>query len=251
MARRADRAIRKPGRTCMEPISGKVYPMHLHRFLPSGFFGLLALSVTGLLAQAQDTSSVNQAFQLARGSVPPPDQTKVVSVYGLGTPAAIQKWYIIFYDPNVSSHGHAVLVQDGQVVKSYDAQGGVTYSARLTFDPSRITSEQPALNAAQNYATRHNIPYDSVRALLKQTSLSRPFRWRIELMDAGKSRGYVYVNAVDDTVANYSVPDSERGHGTGSASTDAQDFGNDVKNTFLGIGGDLQEFFTGERTVDR
>jgi hypothetical protein len=32
---------------------------------------------------------------------------------------------------------------------------------------------------------------------------------------------------------------------------DARNFGNDVKNTFLGIGGDLQEFFTGQRTVDK
>ena len=31
----------------------------------------------------------------------------------------------------------------------------------------------------------------------------------------------------------------------------AAGFGNDVKNTFLGVGGDLQQFFTGERTVDK
>jgi hypothetical protein len=38
---------------------------------------------------------------------------------------------------------------------------------------------------------------------------------------------------------------------TGGLVGDAKRFGNDVKRTFLGIGGDLQEFFTGERTVDQ
>jgi hypothetical protein len=222
-------------------------------FFPTVWIGLAAV---GLLisgrAPAQDTSSVNQAFQIARSAVNPATQNQVVSVYGLGTPSAIQKWYIIFYDPTVASHGRAVLVENGAIVKTYDAQGGTTYSARLAFDPSRISSEQPALNAAQDYASRHNIAYNGVRALLKETGANRPFRWRIELIDSGTSRGYVYVNAIDDTVASYVPPHhAGDGGGTGSVSQDAQDFGHDVKSTFLGIGGDLEQFFTGERTVDR
>ncbi|MEI9999180.1 MAG: hypothetical protein WDO13_08400 [Verrucomicrobiota bacterium] len=38
---------------------------------------------------------------------------------------------------------------------------------------------------------------------------------------------------------------------TGGVVGDAEKIGNDVKKTFLGIGGDLQQFFTGERTVDQ
>jgi hypothetical protein len=233
--------------------------MHIKTFSPR-WAGLAAICAAVFLsgaAAAQDASTVNAAFHIARTAVSPALQNKVVSLYGLGTPAAIQKWYVIFYDPSVPSHGRAVLVENGAIIKSYPAEGGVTYSSRLTFDPSRITGEEPALNAAQNYATRHNIAYDSVRALLKQTSVTRPFRWRIELMDAGKGEGFVLVNAVDDSVADFDPPDSAApvhhatGTGTGSVAGDAQDFGNDVKNTFLGIGGDLQQFFTGERTVDR
>jgi hypothetical protein len=199
---------------------------------------------------------VNQAFAVARQSVSPEMQTRVVSVYGLGTPDAIQKWYIIFYDPSVPSHGHAVLVQNGQIVKSYAAQGGTTYSARLTYDPSRIRAEEPALNAAQNYASKHNIAYTSVRALLKQTSLEKTLRWRIELMDADKSEGFVLVNPGDDSIAAYVSHDAAHSHASGGTpdggvAGDLEGFGNQVKDTFLGIGGDLQQFFTGERTVDR
>lgn len=198
-------------------------------------------------AWAQNSGSINQAFQTARQAVSPEVQTKVVSLYGLGTPDAIQKWYIIFYDPSVPSHGRAVLVENNQISKTYEARGGAVYSAELTFDPSRITSENLALNAAQGYAARHHLAYDSVRALLKQTNPNKPFCWRVELMDGGNSRGFVYVKALDDSVATYVPP----GGKPSSSDTGLKAFGNDVKNTFLGIGGDLQEFFTGERTVDK
>ena len=125
--------------------------------------------------------------------------------------------------------------------------------------------EGPALTAAQNYATRHDIPYDSVRALLKETSLDRPFRWRIELMNDGRSKGYVFINALDSSVASYASSGSStqvaessttttttsRSNSDDSDNDNSGGFGNDVKRTFLGIGGDLQEFFTGERTVDK
>ena len=210
-----------------------------------------ALAATGLMlmagvASAQNTNSVGGAFEVARGAVKPELQTKVVSVYGTGTAAAIDKWYIIFYDPAVASHGRAVLVENGKISKTYVANGGVTYAKELTFDPSRITSEGPALSAAQSYAAKHKITYDSVHALLKETALNKPFRWRVELLHEGHSRGFVYVNALDDTVASYESPSQKK-----SSSGNSDGFGDDVKNTFLGIGGDLEEFFTGQRTVDK
>jgi hypothetical protein len=204
----------------------------------------MGLMLMAGMAAAQNTNSVGSAFEIARQAVKPELQTKVVSVYGTGTAAAIDKWYIIFYDPAVASHGRAVLVQNGKIAKTYVANGGVTYARDLTFDPSRITSEGPALSAAQDYAAKHKIVYDSVHALLKETGLNKPFRWRVELLQGGHSRGFVYVNALDDSVASYQKPSAGK-------SSQADSFGDDVKNTFLGIGGDLEEFFTGERTVDK
>ena len=232
----------------MWPVSGTTYSMKTKSFLCLIITALAAVLIPGA-AWAQNSSTVSDAFQTARQAVSPAVQTQVVSVYGIGTPSAIQKWYIIFYDPTVASHGRAVLVENNQITKTYAANGGTTYSAALTFDPSRITSEAPALSAAAGYATKHEITYDSVRVLLKQTSANKPFRWRVELLDVGQSKGYVYVNALDDTVAAYSSPSSD----PKSSSDDktAAGFANDVKHTFLGIGGDLEEFFTGERTVDK
>ncbi len=216
-------------------------------------FLFTALAVTGLMpvaiaAPAQNTNTVNDAFQVARAAVKPELQTKVVSVYGTGSAAAIDKWYVIFYDPAVASHGRAVLVENGKISKTYAANGGVTYSKDLTFDPSHITSEAPALSAAQSYAAKHKLTYDSVHALLKETALNKPFRWRVELLNDGHSRGFVYVNALDDSVAAYESPSTQK---KSTSTSDSGGFGNDVKSTFLGIGGDLQQFFTGERTVDK
>jgi hypothetical protein len=232
--------------------------MQTKRFTSSQLGGLALLCawlVCGT-ALAQDSSGVSQAFQTARKAVSSDIQGRVVSVYGIGTPNAIQKWYIIFYDPKVPSHGRAVLVENDQVTKTYEARGGTTYSSALTFDPSRISSETAPLAVAQKYAADHNIAYDSVRALLKQTSVDKPFRWRIELLSGANSHGYVFVNALDDTFALYSTAASTTGEKSSGKSSDSSDnsakgFANKVQNTFLGIGGDLEEFFTGERTVDR
>jgi len=108
---------------------------------------------------------------------------------------------LFFYDPTVASHGRAVLVENNKITKTYAANGGMTYSTALTFDPSRITNEAPVLSAAQTYAAKHDIAYDSVHALLKQSGANKPFRWRVELLNSGNSKGYVYVNALDDSVA--------------------------------------------------
>jgi hypothetical protein len=237
--------------------------MNSNRFLLSGWAAFVALLLASTAARAEST--VSQAFQIARGAVNPAMQTHVVSIYGTGAPGDIEKWYIIFYDPSIPSHGRAVLVANGQIVKTYAANGGAVYHSDLTFDPSRLTPEGPALEAAQSYATRHNIAYDSVRALLKQTSLNHPFRWRIELMNDGRSKGYVFINALDSSVASYAGSSSNTQVAESNSTTttttttrsnsDDEDnsggFGNDVKRTFLGIGGDLQEFFTGQRTVDK
>jgi hypothetical protein len=208
---------------------------------------LAGLGAMPLMGATPAPGTVGDAFQIARQAVKPELQAKVVSVYGTGTAAAIDKWYIIFFDPAVPSHGRAVLVENGKVTKTYAANGGVTYSKDLTFDPSHISSERPALTAARTYAAKRQISYDAVHALLKETALNKPFRWRVELLHEGHSRGFVYVNALDDEVAAYEKPSAQ----ASTSSSNAEGFGDEVKSTFLGIGGDLEQFFTGDRTVDK
>jgi hypothetical protein len=161
--------------------------------------------------------------------------------------------WVIFYDPSTTSHGRAVKVENNQIVRSYEAKGGVVYADALTFARSQVGGEGPALVAAQTYAAQHALAYDHVRVLLRVTETNQPMRWRVQLLDGSASKGFVFVNANDGMFAMYAPPGSvPAGSGTGGGVIgDAQRAANDVKNTFLGIGGDLQEFFTGERTVDQ
>ena len=223
------------------------------------FFCLVALTFVPGRAQTVTTTttvgnSANDAVNIAKDGVDPSLRDRIVSVYGMGTPAAIQTWWVIFYDPSVPSHGRAVNVDKGQFSRTYEAKGGVVYPDSLTFPRSQVTGEGPALAAAQNYAAQHALAYDNVRALLRITTTGQAFRWRVQLLNGSASRGFVFVNASDGTFATYAPPGSvpvKRGTGTGGVVGDAHRAANDVKNTFLGIGGDLQEFFTGERTVDQ
>jgi len=199
------------------------------------------------------SNTASQAVDVAKTGVDAPLRDRIVSVYGVGTPAAIQTWWVIFYDPAMASHGRVVKVENGQVTKTYEAKGGVVYGDTLTFAGTQVTGEGTALAVAQDYAGKHALAYDHVRALLRVTPDNQIPRWRIELLDGATNKGFVFVNATDGAFALYAPPGSvahKDATGTGIA-TDVQHAGNDVKNTFLGIGGDLQEFFTGERTVDQ
>jgi len=204
------------------------------------------------------TNSAVQAVQLAQQSVDASIRDRIVSIYGVGTPVAINRWWVIFYDPSVTSHGRAVRIENGQVVKTYEAQGGVVYDRELSFNVSHVSGEGAALQNAQNYASQQNITYDGARALLRRNTTEGPLRWRVELMRGAQNKGFVFTNAANGSFASYtpagaapSAAKSSTGGANGGLVGDAKHFGNDVKRTFLGIGGDLQEFFTGERTVDQ
>jgi len=231
---------------------------------------LLAISLSPLAAQTTTTTettttsgpitgpqgtSAQQAFDVAKDGVDTELRGRVVSVYGTGTPSAIDTWWVIFYDPSFPSHGHAVRVENGQIVRSYEAKGGVVYGDTLTFSPDQVGGANKALQAAEDYASQHSLAYDHVRALLRLTTHDQTLRWRVQLLDGGVSKGFVFVDAASGAFAHYE-PTARHHHGGGTGTGDsveanANAAGNDIKNTFLGIGGDLQQFFTGERTVDQ
>jgi hypothetical protein len=223
------------------------------------FLCLIALTFVPGRAQIATTtttvvSSASDALNIAKDGVESGLRDRIVSVYGVGTPAAIQTWWVIFYDPSVQSHGRAVKVDNGKITRTYEAKGGVVYPDSLTFPSSQLAGEGPALAVAQNYAAQHALDYDNVRVLLRITTKDQAFRWRVQLLKGPTSKGFVFVNASDGTFATYAPPGSipsKGGTGMGGVAGDAHRAANDVKSTFLGIGGDLQEFFTGERTVDQ
>jgi hypothetical protein len=223
----------------------------------SSLFVLAAFAlfpVASLYAAPQTGLTAQQAVDTARTAVDPALQGKVVSVYGTGTTTGIDTWWIIFYDPSVDSHGRGVKIVNGQAQPSYPAQGGIVYADSLTFATGDVRGIGKALATAEDYAARHSIPYNQVRALLRLTSHGDTLRWRVQLLDNGTNKGVVFVDAASGTFVSFShsgAAHHAETSGGDSVSEHAQAAGDDIKDTFLGIGGDLQQFFTGERTVDK
>ena len=222
--------------------------------LPAEAQGTTVTTTTSTSTGPITTGSASDAVNIAKDGVDASIRDRVVSVYGTGTPAGIQTWWVIFYDPSVESHGRAVKVDNGQITRSYEAKGGVVYGDALTFPRSQVGGETAALQSAQDYAAKHAIAYDHVRALLRVTAQNQDLRWRVQLLDGATNKGFVFVSVSNGEFASYApagAVHTSSASSTGGVVGDAQHLGNDVKNTFLGIGGDLQEFFTGDRTVDQ
>lgn len=211
--------------------------MHIKHFL----FGIALLAVVGWTwGTSPDREAYNQAKTLSIEQY----RTHVLSIYGKGSDKEIKTWHINFYDPDSPSKGKVVVVENGIVTRSHAAESGRTYVDDLSFDPtvSKVTSET-AMKTAKAYAEHNQIAYNATAVLLRRTEQGKAPLWRVEMLQDGVSKGYVFANSEDGNLKNYAPPSKSEGK--------VKDFGRNVENTFRGIGADLEEFFTGERTVDK
>lgn len=188
--------------------------------------------------------SEGTAFDKAKTVITPEYQKHVLSIYGKGSPDKIDTWYFNFYDPNSERKGKTVVIQNDRVDRVHPSEGR-GYDDAWSFDPalSKIDSEQ-ALKTAHEYANQNQISYNSVNLLLKRPEVGKAPIWRVELINQGTSQGFVYSNPQDGKFVKYETPQEAR-------RSEGGNFANDVERTFRGIGADLEEFFTGERTVDK
>jgi hypothetical protein len=216
--------------------------LHMKKTLLSTLLvGAVGLSIVGW---SWGTTPDREAYDLAKGLSVEKYRTHVLSIYGKGNTKDVQTWHINFFDPDSPSKGKVVVVQDGAVTRSHAAEWKSTYDDALSFDPtlSKVTAET-AMKTAKAYADKNLIAYDTTRILLRRTEVGKAPFWRVELRQDGHSKGYVIAKSDDGTFASYEQPKKE---GSG-----VQNLGKDIESTFKGIGADLEEFFTGERTVDK
>ena len=83
----------------------------------AAFISVPSLAQTGIPTTAPVISAID-AVNIAKDGVGPSLHDHIVSVYGVGTPVAIQTWWIIFCDPSVPSHGRVVKVDNGQITRT-------------------------------------------------------------------------------------------------------------------------------------
>ncbi|MBV9463694.1 MAG: hypothetical protein JO317_05640, partial [Verrucomicrobiae bacterium] len=155
--------------------------------------------------------------------------------------------------------------------------------AEVPFNPKDIDADsRDALKAAKQYADQNQISYDRTELWLTRPAQEMPPIWTVHLLKGNESRGYIYASSKDGKYAGYRPPvvqaaalesqdpvgqsrvsgssssvtvtrpkSSSQNTKSHSSSSRRKSRDSDVEDTFLGIGGDLEEFFTGNRTVDR
>ncbi len=205
---------------------------------------LFSILLLAAVAWTWGTRPDREAYDQAKALSVEKDRTHVLSIFGKGSAVDVKTWYVNFYDPDSPSKGRVVVVQDGKVIRSHAAEGRSTYDDDLSFDPtmSKVTSET-AMKTAKTYAEHNQIAYNTTTVLLRRPDHGKAPAWRVGLLQDGNSRGFVFVKSEDGALASYAPPSKPE--------KNIKDFGRDVESTFRGIGADLEEFFTGERTVDK
>jgi len=201
------------------------------------------------------------AYKVAKAVVPAEHQKKVLSFYGKGTATQVKTWFIKFFDPSAKSNARIVVVENGKVERFNAAEGQEEISEALSFDPGSCRAGvDKALGTAARYAKESLIPVDATRVYLNRPAAGKAPVWTVELWHQDRQQGYIYANTKDGGFAGYRPPQSNAGKSSTAPSKGAegsqaaageQSFGEKMEETFLEIGGDLEEFFTGERTLDK
>ncbi len=164
-------------------------------------------------------------------------------------------WEIQFRDPNFKGNRRAVVVKDGRPVSDKPATvraflGGDLASlpdADLALPVDRLFGE----GARQAEGAGQAVAF--YRYVLSKAPGEAVARWRIFGFDAReKLVGRVVLNARDGTLLSTSWgEDARRAAAADTPKSEMDAFGKSVGRTFKGVGADLEQFFTGKRTLDK
>jgi len=233
--------------------------------------GLLLLPLSGV---AQDT-----AYQALRALSAERDQAvlkQVIEVKGRNGSPQPQVWTIVLDDPQARGGVREIEVARGRIVSEktpVKAYSGV--AAKMDFQKLNLDS-QGAFTVAEEEARRERISFDSVDYILRREDTANAPIWVLQLTDTTQ-RGVGTVTIAADTgtvlardfrggrggADREDRPDRERAERQRDErrrgdedryerdSGERRNLGQRIERRFRRIGGSLQEFFTGRRTVDR
>ena len=202
--------------------------------------GLIILLIGGLILS--NVFGTTSAFDTAGSVIDSKYKSQVLWVKGSGTATAITQWTYYFYDPTSSSSVRTVRVVNGKIDSVQPGEFKSKPTESLVFNPAKTAvSTETALSRTRAYAEQNHITYDAVKVQLRRNTVGEAPAWRVMMFHGDEYKGTLYLKETDGSVVSYQPRKSGSGNG----------FFNDVKDTFLGIGGDLENFFTGERTVDQ
>jgi len=238
------------------------------RHFPATRF-LLAVTLTlSTVCHADDQSppSAFLAMRAAINALPPDNAARIIEVTGqLGEPDPTT-WEITFFDPDARADLRIVTVRNGIVTSQKQPSRGFTGSGAPTaIDPAKLNVDSTAAFTVAE--RRAGTPFSYLNYRLHPGGESQPPRWSVELFNRQKDLVATLTIAADDGSllhASHPVTDSTTAATTTTADSDSDSdsfftragrtlnrTGHDIQRGFLHVGGELQEFFTGNRTIDR
>jgi len=207
---------------------------------------LTLLSVPFLFTTLSCSRGTAGPVETARTAVDEKIRKEVLMIKARGPAEAPDAWTVYFYDASLPNKTRIARVVNGKLEQMGPADHKQVAKSERVFDPDlvKVTYSQ-ALAEVKTKAQEMAMTFDTVSAYLYRRTPGEAPTWDLELFQAGASRGHFQLEA-DGTFARYQEAKPVVAKKSGAAG-----FFQDVENTFLGIGGDLEEFFTGERTVDQ
>jgi len=160
-----------------------------------------------------------------------------------------QVWELQYQDSNFKGDRRAITFFAGKI-DSDKARTlkSVPASSEPLSQQDLQSSLAPLRAKANSLAAEAKVTPSTIRYVLCHRP-NTAATWRILIFDnKQKYLGRLEVDAATDTLIS-SVWGKDLST-SAEARSDFEQFGNDVESTFKGIGGDLEQFFTGKRTID-
>jgi len=223
---------------------------------------ITSLAVHSPAQESEAPPTAYQAMKLAMATLPPENQAKLTEVVGLDGYPAPKTWTITFFDPAARAGMRVVTVENGRIRSQKQPSQGYTGAGEPpVLNVAKLNVDSGAAFAVANQKATEGF-FGLHYRLRPGTNGTIPV-WDLELL--GRNGGVVGVMQVsadnasllsakymseENGPAESTVASNEEDGFVDRASRTMQKTGKDFKNSLFFVGGELEEFFTGERTID-
>lgn len=214
------------------------------------FLILIICANAAFAAEKASQYSALKALKVAANSVPQNVRNQLVRIVGEEGKLHPVTWQVVFYDDSASMDMRVITVSRGEILTNEDPLSifeSTNLSACINLSDIKLDSKD-VVNTIHKLAYENKIPVYAMDVRLEKLQHGNvtPL-WEIVLKNARDNEvGTIWVSAKSGKILKTDgvelTPESKL--------RAEKSFGQSFTDTFLGLGGNMQEFFTGERTVD-
>jgi hypothetical protein len=214
------------------------------------FLVLLVLAQAGFAAEKPSKYTALKALKTAAEIVPQNVRNQLIKIEGQEGRLHPQVWQVTFFDTSASMDQRVVTVSRGEILtdeEPFALLDNVNLSSCIDLHDVKLDSKQ-VIDGIHRLCYENRLPLYIMDITLEKSQKGKvtPL-WVCVLKNArGNEFGIVKVSAKSGKIL-----ETEDVTLTADSKLRAEkSFGQKTADTFLGIGADMEQFFTGKRTVD-